>query len=107
MRPRVWRTARWILVLSLAPCAVAEAQNAAPVQSYASVVDQICRRYAEAQRAEAPDVMYAQCMYARGYIVPGFSPSGVSGSVARPGDDRRRQLAPEAPGVGSGEVNEE
>ena len=75
MRLRVWRTVRWILVLSLAPCAVAEAQNAAPVQSYASVVDQICRRYAEAQRAEAPDVMYAQCMYARGYIVPGFSPS--------------------------------
>src|ERR1700726_3789260 len=35
----------------------------------------ICRGYAAAQHALPYDTMYAQCMYARGYIVPGFSPS--------------------------------
>jgi hypothetical protein len=61
--------------LCLIWCATAQAQNVPAQTPYASVVDQICRSYAAAQRAEAPDVMYAQCMYARGYIVPGFTPS--------------------------------
>ena len=62
-------------VLWLVLCAVAKAQNASASESYAAVVDQICRRYAEAQRAQPVDVMYAQCMYARGYVVPGYSAS--------------------------------
>jgi hypothetical protein len=56
-------------------CATTQAQEDPGQISNAAVVDQICRRYAAAQRAEAPDVMYAQCMYARGYIVRGFTPS--------------------------------
>jgi hypothetical protein len=64
------------VMMCLAACTTASAQNT-PVgtSSYASVVDQICRRYAQAQKAQAPEVMYAQCMYARGYLVPGYSPS--------------------------------
>ena len=72
------RIAASILALSLAPCAAAQAQNAAAGQSYGSVVEQICRRYAEAQRAQPAELMYAECMYARGYIVPGYSPSPSS-----------------------------
>jgi hypothetical protein len=63
------------VTLCLAACAAAKAQSPPAGASYASVVEQICRRYSEVQRAEAPDVMYAQCMYARGYLVPGYSPS--------------------------------
>jgi hypothetical protein len=62
-------------MLFAAPCSAAKAQTAASGQSYAAIVDQICRRYAEAQRAQPVDVMYAQCMYARGYVVPGYSAS--------------------------------
>ena len=55
-----------------------EALPAVPPQSlpsYASAADQICRRYADLQKAQAADLMYDQCMYARGYLVRGFSPS--------------------------------
>jgi len=49
----------------------------------------ICRGYAAAQHALPYDTMYAQCMYARGYIVPGFSPSpdspGYQGELPGPG----------------------
>ena len=49
----------------------------------------ICRAYAAAQRALPYDTMYAQCMYARGYLVPGFSPSpdspGYQGELPGPG----------------------
>lgn len=62
-----------VLVLCFAVSGVAKAQDEPAQTPYASVVDQICRRYAEAQRAEAPEVMYAQCMYARGYVVPGYT----------------------------------
>ncbi|MBV9686917.1 MAG: hypothetical protein JO096_06875 [Alphaproteobacteria bacterium] len=44
----------------------------------AAVTSAICRGYAAAQHALPYDTMYAQCMYARGYIVPGFSPSANS-----------------------------
>jgi hypothetical protein len=71
-------------MLSLAVCSGTEAQTAAGANSYASVVDQICRRYAEAQRAQSVDVMYAECMYARGYLVPGYSPSPSSPSYQGP-----------------------
>jgi hypothetical protein len=45
---------------------------------YLAVVQQICRQYAAAQHGLPYDIMYAQCMYARGYRVPGFSPSPAS-----------------------------
>ena len=41
----------------------------------AAVTQVICRQYAAAQKAMPYDTMYAQCMYARGYRVPGLSPS--------------------------------
>ena len=56
---------------------------------HAAGVQQICRGYAAAQHALAYDTMYAQCMYARGYLVPGFSPSpdspGYQGEMPGPG----------------------
>jgi hypothetical protein len=67
-------------VLALAACAPPQMPSV-PVapppsgSSYASVADQICRHYADLQKAQAADLMYDQCMYARGYLVPGFSPS--------------------------------
>jgi hypothetical protein len=41
----------------------------------ATAADQICRDYARMQKAQAADLMYDQCMYARGYLMSGFSPS--------------------------------
>ena len=53
---------------------------------HAAGVQQICRGYAAAQHALAYDTMYAQCMYARGYLVPGFSPSPeYQGDMPGPG----------------------
>ena len=55
----------------------------------AAVTSALCRGYAAAQRALPYDTMYAQCMYARGYIVPGFTPSpnspGYQGELPGPG----------------------
>jgi hypothetical protein len=42
---------------------------------HAALTQAICRQYAAAQRGMPYDTMYAQCMYARGFRVPGFSPS--------------------------------
>jgi hypothetical protein len=54
----------------------------------AAVTQAICRQYAAAQRVLPYDAMYAQCMYARGFIVPGFSPSpnspGYQGELPGP-----------------------
>jgi hypothetical protein len=49
----------------------------APAQpyDYVAVVRQICQGYAAAQHVLPYDTMYAQCMYARGYLVSGLSPS--------------------------------
>jgi len=59
------------------------------VYDRAAVVASICRGYAAAQHALPYDTMYAQCMYARGYVVPGFSPSpdspGYQGELPGPG----------------------
>ena len=56
---------------------------------YAAVVQRICQGYAAAQHALPYETMYAQCMYARGYVVPGFSPSpaspGYQGELPGPG----------------------
>jgi hypothetical protein len=40
----------------------------------AALTQAICRQYAAAQRTMPYEMMYAQCMSARGYRVPGFSP---------------------------------
>jgi hypothetical protein len=49
----------------------------------------ICQAYAAAHRTLPYDTMYAQCMDARGFIVPGFSPSpnspGYQGELPGPG----------------------
>src|SRR5205085_1081957 len=54
----------------------------------AAQTEAICRQYAAAQRGLPYDTMYAQCMYARGYRVPGFSPSpnspGYQGELPGP-----------------------
>src|SRR5262249_31680481 len=54
----------------------------------AAVVQAICRQYATAQHGLPYDTMYAQCMYARGYRVPGFTPSpnapGYQGELPGP-----------------------
>jgi hypothetical protein len=65
----------------------------APAEVYdpAAAVAAICRGYAAAQHALPYETMYAQCMYARGYVVPGFSPSpdpdspGYQGELPGPG----------------------
>ena len=54
----------------------------------AALTQAICRQYAAAQKAMLYDTMYAQCVYARGYRVPGFSPSpdsrGYQGELPGP-----------------------
>jgi len=73
------RVAGVVAALSVAACAASQTPSAPAVppsrSSYASAADQICRHYADLQKAQAADLMYDQCMYARGYLVPGFSPS--------------------------------
>jgi hypothetical protein len=65
------------------------AEAAGEVYDRAATVAAICRGYASAQHALPYDTMYAQCMYARGYVVPGFSPSpdspGYQGELPGPG----------------------
>jgi hypothetical protein len=71
-------------VTSVFGCGSAAAQTYDP----AAVTQAICRQYAAAQHAFRYDTMYAQCMYARGYVVPGFSPSpdspGYQGELPGP-----------------------
>jgi hypothetical protein len=54
----------------------------------ASLTQAICRQYAAAQSGMPYDTMYAQCMFARGYRVPGFQPSpdspGYQGELPGP-----------------------
>ena len=58
------------------------------VYDHAALTQAICRQYAAAQKAMPFETMYAQCMYARGYRVPGFSPSpdspGYQGELPGP-----------------------
>ncbi len=65
------------------------AEVAGEVYDPAAVVAAICRGYAAAQHALPYDRMYAQCMYARGYVVAGFSSSpdspGYQGELPGPG----------------------
>jgi hypothetical protein len=54
----------------------------------AASVQAICRRYAATQHSLPYDIMYPQCMYGRGYRVPGFSPApdspGYQGELLGP-----------------------
>jgi len=50
----------------------------------AALTEAICRQYAAAQRTMPYDTMYAQCMYARGYRVPGFSSTPQAGDRQAP-----------------------
>ena len=81
--------------MALAVCLVAltqtipAAEGAGEGYNPVAAVAAICRGYAAAQHALPYDTMYAQCMYARGYVVPGFSPSpdspGYQGELSGPG----------------------
>jgi hypothetical protein len=54
----------------------ASAQNAPGIgYDRAALTQAIYQQYATAQKGMPYETMYAQCMYARGYRVPGFSPS--------------------------------
>jgi hypothetical protein len=74
--------------MSVSVGATAVAQQPNRQSDYLAVVEQICRQYAAAQHALPYDTMYAQCMYARGYRVPGFSPApdspGYQGELPGP-----------------------
>jgi hypothetical protein len=75
-----WMAGAFAAILALSACGTQQTPSATvatPPSSlpYASAADQICRGYANAEQGEAGGLMYDQCMYARGYLVPGFSPS--------------------------------
>jgi hypothetical protein len=77
------------LALAVSTLVAAQAQGEREVYDPAAAVAAVCRGYAAAQHALPYDTMYAQCMYARGYVVPGFSPSpdspGYQGELPGPG----------------------
>ena len=82
----MWALAACMVVLAQT---IPAAEGAGKVYDPAAVVAAICRGYAAAQHAVPSDTMYAQCMYARGYPLPGFSPSpdspGYQGELPGPG----------------------
>jgi hypothetical protein len=77
------------IAMVMAGRTIPTAEAAGEVYDRAATVAAICRGYASAQHALPYDTMYAQCMYARGYVVPGFSPSpdspGYQGELPGPG----------------------
>ena len=77
------------MAIALVGRATPAAEAAGEVYDRASAVAAICQGYAAAQHALPYDTMYAQCMYARGYVVPGFSSSpdspGYQGELPGPG----------------------
>ena len=95
MNSLAWHLSSPITYLALVLAAVTAGQTLPVARGQserydaASVVQAICRQYAAAQHALPYDTMYAQCMYARGYAVPGFSPSpdspGYQGELPGPG----------------------
>jgi hypothetical protein len=92
-----WRTPPATrLALAIAIVAIPAAAASGEVSDRTATAAAICRGYAAAQHALPYDTMYAQCMYARGYVVPGFSPSpdspGYQGELPGPGGDRWRPL---------------
>ena len=87
-RSRAMRLALAICIVCAGE-AIPAADGAGESYDPAAATAAICRGYAAAQHALPYDTMYAQCMYARGYIVPGFSPSanspGYQGELPGPG----------------------
>lgn len=89
----LWLTAALLAAACAAPEAPGVRAPATPAPSaispYASAADRICRGYAGRQEGQSADLMYDQCMFARGYLVPGFSPSpntpGYQGPLLGPG----------------------
>jgi hypothetical protein len=79
-----------VVATAAAFCTIADAlaQGVGRPSDYATMVQQICRQYAAAQHALPYETMYAQCMFARGLRVPGFSPSpdspGYQGELLGP-----------------------
>jgi hypothetical protein len=76
-------------MLSLGACTRSPPSIPAPSSiPDASAIGQICRAYAQEQKAISADLMYDQCLYARGHTVPGFSPSpdspGYEGELPGP-----------------------
>ena len=75
--------------MAVAGLTILAAEGAGESYDPAAATAAICRGYAAAQHALPYDTMYAQCMYARGYVVPGFSPSpdspGYQGELPGPG----------------------
>jgi hypothetical protein len=75
-------------VISSCTAAAPPEQRPSRPYDYVAAVEQICRQYAAAQRALSSETMFAQCMFARGYLVPGFSPSpdspGYQGGLPGP-----------------------
>ena len=68
------------VIVSLAACAGQKTASLRPAAGlgdsfHDTAAGQICQGYAARQKAQSAEVMYAQCMYARGYVVPGFTPS--------------------------------
>jgi hypothetical protein len=85
------RATRLALAISIV-CAgetISAAEGAGESYDRAAATAAICRGYAGAQHALPHDTMFAQCMSAKGYIVPGFSPSpnspGYQGELPGPG----------------------
>jgi hypothetical protein len=76
------------VVLLLFVAGTAGSAQTGPGVDRAALTEAICRQYAAAQRALPYETMYAQCMWARGYRVPGFSPSpnspGYQGELPGP-----------------------
>jgi hypothetical protein len=77
------------IIMALAGQAIQAAEGAGEVYDRAATIAAVCRGYAAAQHALPDDTMYAQCIYARGYVVPGFSTSpdspGYQGELPGPG----------------------
>jgi hypothetical protein len=85
-----WRTSPATrLALAIGIVVIPAAAAVGEIYDRATTVAAICRGYAAAQHALPYNTMYAQCMYARGYVVPGFSPSpdspGYQGELPGPG----------------------
>ena len=84
-----WCASRAAVLLWFVAGNAASAQNAPGIgYDRAALTQAICQQYATAQKGMPYETMYAQCMYARGYRVPGFSPSpnspGYQGELPGP-----------------------
>ena len=77
-----------VLLWSITGDAVSAQTGGEVGHDQAAATKAICRQYAAAQRGMPYETMYAQCMYARGYRVPGFTPSpnapGYQGELPGP-----------------------